>query len=82
MCDEYEHAARRTPSDPRPLLLTVKQAADMIGVGRSTLYRVLDRGEITSVHLGASRRIPLCAVYAYIDGLATVIPTTKEGLLG
>lgn len=53
----------------RPLLLTVQQAAEMIGVGRSTLYRIMDRGEIHSVHVGASRRIPLSAAYAFVDRL-------------
>lgn len=53
----------------RPLLLTVQQAAEMIGVGRSTLYRIMDRGEIQSVHLGASRRIPLSAAYDFVEQL-------------
>jgi excisionase family DNA binding protein len=65
------------PSDPgtapaaaiMPLLLTVNQAAQMLGIGRSTLYELIDDGEIKSVKVGASRRIPLKAVREYIDGL-------------
>ena len=52
-----------------PLLLTVKEAADMIGVGRTTLYDLMDAGEVFSVRRGASRRIPLWAVYDYVDRL-------------
>jgi excisionase family DNA binding protein len=52
-----------------PLLLTVKEAADMIGVGRTTLYDLMDTGEVFSVRRGASRRIPLWAVYDYVDRL-------------
>jgi excisionase family DNA binding protein len=56
--------------DPeRPLLLTVRQAAEMIGIGRSTLYRIMERGEIHSVHIGASRRIPLFAVHEFVECL-------------
>ena len=39
----------------------------MIGIGRSTLYRLMDSGEIGSIHLGASRRIPLSEVCAFVD---------------
>jgi excisionase family DNA binding protein len=52
-----------------PLLLTVKQAADLMGVGRTTLYELMDAGEVYSVHRGASRRVPLWAVYDYVDRL-------------
>jgi excisionase family DNA binding protein len=52
-----------------PLLLTVKQAADLIGMGRSTVYELIDAGELRSVKRGASRRIPLKAIHEYIDRL-------------
>ena len=32
-----------------PLLLTVKQTAELLGIGRSTLYELLDAGELRSV---------------------------------
>jgi excisionase family DNA binding protein len=53
----------------RPLLLTVKEAAALIGIGRTTLYRLMDNGEINSVHIHTSRRIPLESVYEYVDRL-------------
>jgi excisionase family DNA binding protein len=52
-----------------PLLLTVNQAAQLLGIGRSTLYELIDTGDIRSVKVGASRRVPLKAVHEYIDGL-------------
>jgi excisionase family DNA binding protein len=52
-----------------PLLLTVKQAADLLGMGRSTVYELIDAGELRSVKRGASRRIPLKAIHEYIDSL-------------
>jgi len=52
-----------------PLLLTVRQAAELLGVGRTTLYELMDSGELHSVHRGASRRVPLWAAYDYVDRL-------------
>ncbi len=55
-----------------PLLLTVKQAAGLLGMARSTLYELLDAGALRSVKRGASRRIPLTEVHRYIDLLLGV----------
>jgi excisionase family DNA binding protein len=52
-----------------PLLLTVKQAAELLGIGRSTVYELLDAGDLKSVKLGFSRRIPLKVVEDYIEHL-------------
>jgi excisionase family DNA binding protein len=52
-----------------PLLLTVKQAAELLGIGRSTVYELLDAGDLKSVKLGFSRRIPLKVVEEYIEHL-------------
>jgi excisionase family DNA binding protein len=54
----------------RPLLLTVKEAAAMIGVGRTTLYRLMDSGEIASVHVRSSRRIPLLSAHEFVEQLS------------
>ncbi len=39
-------------------LLTVKQAAEQLGITRVTLYRWMDKGKITSAKFGAYRVIP------------------------
>ncbi len=52
-----------------PLLLTVNQAAELLGMGRSTIYELIDSGELKSVKRGASRRVPLKAVHDYIEHL-------------
>ena len=43
-------------------LLTVQEAAGFLRVSRSTIYLLMDRGELAFVKLGRSRRIPRLAV--------------------
>jgi excisionase family DNA binding protein len=38
-------------------LLTVKEAASILGIGRSTVYELIYAGRIRSVKIGSSRRI-------------------------
>ena len=40
------------------LLLRVEEAADLLGIGRSLMYRLVLSGEVESVHVGRLRRIP------------------------
>ena len=49
------------------LLLTIPEAADRLGVGRSYLYDLLRRGEIVGVHLGRSRRVPAKALEDFAE---------------
>ena len=50
-----------------PMLLTVPEAALRLGVGRSFLYYLVMSGEIQSIKLGRSRRIPVEALGRFID---------------
>ena len=49
------------------LLLTVSEAAQQLGIGRSLLYELLADGQVESIHVGRLRRIPIDALAAYID---------------
>lgn len=51
-------------------LLTVEHAARRLSVGRTTMFRLIRTGEITSVRIGHARRVPAEAVTAYIQHLA------------
>ena len=53
--------------DDEKLLLTVEQAADRLGVARSHLYRWLTTGELPSLKLGRSRRIPVAALERFVS---------------
>jgi excisionase family DNA binding protein len=47
-------------------LLTPEQVAQRLGVGRTTVYELLNRGELPSLWIGRARRIPSSAVDAFI----------------
>lgn len=51
------------------LLLTVQEAADMLGIGRSKAYELLGRGELRSVYIDGCRRVPVHAVQEYVAKL-------------
>ena len=50
-----------------PLLLTVDEAARTLASGRSNIYKLVASGEIPSIRIGASIRIPVDALKAWID---------------
>ena len=54
------------PQDPEAIcnagLQTVKGAAEFLSVSRSTIYSLMDNGELWFVKIGRSRRVPLRAV--------------------
>jgi excisionase family DNA binding protein len=51
------------------LLLSPVEAAKRLGIGRSTLYLLLARGELESVHVGARRLIPADALLDFVERL-------------
>lgn len=50
-------------------LLTIDEAAQRLGIGRSHAYVYVLRGELESVKLGRSRRIPAEAVDEFVRKL-------------
>ena len=51
------------------ILLTVDEAAQRLGIGRSHAYIFVMRGEIPSIKLGRSRRVPATAVDEFVERL-------------
>lgn len=58
------------------LLLRPVEAAEAIGVSRSRAYELIGSGEIPSIRIGGSVRVPLAALRAWIDA------KLKEGAAG
>lgn len=58
------------PHEPpalEPLLVRVEEAARMLSLSRSTIYEMMDSGELPSVRRGAARRIPVSALRAWVE---------------
>lgn len=50
------------------LLLSVVEAAQRLGIGRTLMYELLGTGQVESVHVGRLHKIPADALDAFIDG--------------
>ena len=42
-----------------PVLLTPKDVMDILGVGKNTVYRLLNSGELPAIRFGRSWKIPI-----------------------
>jgi len=51
------------------LLYTPVEAAHALGVSRSTIYVLIANGQVPSVRIGASRRVPAEGLREFISGL-------------
>jgi excisionase family DNA binding protein len=67
-----------TTIDRPPMLLKVSDAGAMLGVGRSTVYDLIARGEIETVHIGRCCRIPVVAVEDYVRRLRDSAHQTRR----
>jgi excisionase family DNA binding protein len=57
------------PNRDEPLLYTIPEAATALRISRTKLYELLDSGDVESVYIGRSRKIPTEALRIYIDSL-------------
>ncbi len=54
---------------PPRLVLTPEEAAQALGISRSKLYELLRAGAIQSIRIDRSRRIPVKALYEFVERL-------------
>ena len=52
-----------------PLVLTIEQAAERLGVGRTIMYALVSSGAIESVKIGRLRRVPADALVTFLAEL-------------
>ena len=52
-------------------MLTIPEVAKELRVGRTTVYRLISTGELPSVLVGGSRRVPAEALDRYVAGLSS-----------
>lgn len=58
------------PATQPRLLLTVDEAAEQLGVGRTTAWALVRSGDLESVQIGRLRRVHVDAVAAYAAQLS------------
>jgi excisionase family DNA binding protein len=51
------------------LLLTVEEAAQRLGIGRTVMYRLVSSGKVESVTLGRLRRVPCECLDEFVSAL-------------
>jgi excisionase family DNA binding protein len=49
------------------VLVRVEDAARMLSLSRSMIYRMMDSGELPSIRRGTARRIPVAAIHAWVE---------------
>jgi excisionase family DNA binding protein len=59
------------PGGPERLLLSVVQAAGVLGIGRTSAYQLIRAGELEVVHVGRSVRVPADALPDLVRRLRT-----------
>ena len=52
-------------------MLTVEQAAEALGIGRTTMFALIKAREIETVRIGRLRRVPADAIDTYTHRLIT-----------
>ncbi len=63
------HEITTHPARPVRLVLTVEEAAERLGIGRTLMYALITSGEVESVRIGRLRRVPTDALEEYVQGL-------------
>ena len=92
--DPGDHLKSHPPTSPRPPVdpagsstnalamlpevLTVREAAAILRVGRNQLYQAVARGQLGAVRIGRSIRIPKQALLALLASTDPLIPSSHE----
>jgi len=53
------------------LLVTPEEAAALLRVGRTTVYALMEDGDLRPVHIGRSCRLPRSELNRYTEGLSS-----------
>lgn len=56
--------------EPKPVLLTVREAAKLMRIGRDMAYALVAEGSIPSIRLGRHIRIPRASLIAHLHAEA------------
>jgi excisionase family DNA binding protein len=57
------------PSQSIRLVLTIEEAADRLGIGRTLMFALVKSGDVESIMIGRLRRIPAGALTDFVTSL-------------
>lgn len=64
-----------------PLLLRAEQVAEMLNLGRTTIFGMIARGELRAIKVGRARRVARTEVDRWLqDQGATVDGSSQQGI--
>ncbi len=58
---------RRDSQSPQPLLVNARDAARMLAVCERTIYNLVERGELSIIHIGRATRFAVADLRAWIQ---------------
>jgi excisionase family DNA binding protein len=58
---------RGIPKIEESLAVRIPQASQLLGIGRSSVYELINRGELEAIKIGRSTLIPMDALRAFIE---------------
>lgn len=65
--DDGEFARVQPDNTPKPLLITVAQAAEILTIGRSTIYQLIWNAELVPIRIGRSVRFTVDQLEEYVN---------------
>lgn len=57
-------------SNNLPVVLSVQQLAEVLQIGRNAAYQLVNTGQIRSIRIGRTIRIPQAALLEYLNQLS------------
>lgn len=64
--ENYHDSFERYKSEQFPVVLTPAEAMDILGVGKNTMYRLLNSGQLKGVRVGRCWRIPSASLEGFL----------------
>lgn len=58
------------PNANQPLLCSIREATQLLGIGRTKAYEMLNSGDLASIQIGTRRLVKMDSIRAFIDRAA------------
>ena len=64
--EDFYEALDMRKQEQLPIVLTPAEAMDVLGVGKNTMYRLLNSGQLPAVRIGRSWRITMGDITTFL----------------